>query len=164
MDTIPFIRLTELAVCLCAEYAPGNDAGLPAVCFCGVVSGDQVAIDHFGDCDDACGMAWVRLTSATPSVGVGVENTNPGNCGAMLGFDVEVGVSRCAVTVDSDGRPPSEADLLAETQLQYADMMAMRRAIICCQESGNYLLGTYTPFGPVGATVGGTWTVTMLEA
>lgn len=158
-----FNRLTELAACLCAEYVPGNVNDLPQVCFCGVVSGEQAAIDYFGDCDTACGMAWVRLTSASPMSGIGIENVQPGNCGSTLGFSVEVGVSRCANFPDSDGTPPSEADYRAEVELQYADMLAMRRAIVCCQDTKNYILGTYTPYGPTGASVGGLWNLTMLD-
>jgi hypothetical protein len=162
-ENTTFTRLTELATCLCAEFAPGNDSGLPGVCFCGIVSGAQPALDFFGNCDDACGMAWIRLATAQPSSGVGLENLNPGNCGSALGWDIEVGVSRCAVGLTADGRPPDEADYLTETQLQIADMLAMRHAIMCCSGSKNFIVGPYTPFGPAGNQVGGVWAVSMLE-
>ena len=163
MDTTVYVRLTEIATCLCAEYADGNDAGLPGLCFCGVVSGDEASFDYLGDCSDRCGMGWVRLVSAQPWTGIGVESTEPGNCSSLLGLTVEVGVYRCAHVMGSDGVPPTEEEMLAETQLQIADMMAMRRAIVCCGGSKDFVLGAYTPIGPEGAAVGGTWDVLMME-
>lgn len=154
-------RLLALATCLCAEIE--NHPVTPKVCFCGVVPGDQVAMDYTGDCTDACGMAWVRLVAAYPSTIIGQATTTPGNCGSMLGLDVEIGVVRCVQGLNEDGDPPSPEALLEASLWQWEDMATIRRAILCCTGSKDFLLSQYAPFGPMGGLVGGTWTVSMHE-
>jgi hypothetical protein len=154
-------RMLALATCLCAEIE--NHPTLPGVCFCGVLPGEEVAFDYTGDCNDKCGMAWVRLASAYPSTVVGEASTLPGNCASMLAFDVEVGIIRCIEGMDNQGNPPSPQSLLAASMWQWEDMLTMRRAIVCCEGSKGFLLGQYTPVGPT-TVVGGMWTVSMQES
>lgn len=149
--------LTVLAACLCEQI---RDSGLPETCFCGVIPGDQVLAAYTGDCAKKCGMAWVRLTSAYPASGVMVPNEQPKNCGAGLGFGVEMGILRCA-HVGTAERPPTAAEQLLDAQLQMADMLAMRRAVVCCPGSADWILGQYTPTGPQGGLVGGLWALEM---
>jgi hypothetical protein len=154
--------LTNLAACLCAELTPDGADG-PDLCFCGLMPGQQPALD-LGDCPDACGMAWVRLMDAYPAVGLGVEwdPTNNGGCGPMIGATVEVGVIRC-FEQPAHGGPPEPEELLAGTQQQIEDMLAMRRAIMCCNlDDEDYALGRYAPYGPQGFIVGGWWTLDLL--
>jgi len=153
-------RLNELAICLCSEIIA---ADVPDVCFCGVVPGDAAALDYLGDCSDLCGMAWVRLVTAYPSAQVATPDAQPRNCSALLGFDVELGIARCAPTMRENGEPPSQAEQSAAFELQMTDMMIMRRAVACCRDSNNWVLGGYTPFGPQGMAVGGVWTLSMQE-
>jgi hypothetical protein len=40
-------------------------------------------------------------------------------------------------------------------------MLAMRRAVVCCRESKDWVMGTYTPLGPEGGVVGGIWLVAL---
>jgi len=145
------VILTDLATCLCAQILTD---GLPPTCFCGVVPGDQVALDYAGDCDDVCGMAWVRLVSAYPSTSVGQPVERPGNCGMGIGIEAVLGISRC-IPLGENGEPPDPIDLAAAAVLQQADMMAMWRAIACCRASKDWAIGAYTPFGPQGGLVGG---------
>jgi len=151
--------LTDLATCLCAQIISDD---LPPVCFCGVVPGEQVALDYAGDCEDACGMAWVRLATSYPSVTIGAASARPGNCGLGLGVDVEMGIVRCISVGQVDGQPPSPAELSAAAVLQQADMMALWRSIACCRNSKDWMIGAYTPYGPEGGTVGGTLTASIL--
>lgn len=153
-----FTVLEELATCMCAQFIA---AGLPPHCFCGVVPGQEAAYDYAGDCDIACGMAWVRLITSYPSVIVATPYDQPNNCGAMLGIEVEMGSVRCVPGLDNSGNPPAPADLLASAQLQSADMMAMRRAIACCSGSRDFLVGSYQPIGPEGGLVGGFWSIAI---
>lgn len=150
--------LAELAGCLCNQILLD---GADPVCFCGVVAGANMAIDYTGQCDDACGMAWVRMVTAVPANGFGVPNTETGNCGAALGIDIEMGIARC-FPVTSDGEPPDVASQLAVAAQVNADMMVMRRAIACCSGSKDWVIDNYVPFGPQGMSVGGTWGLSMM--
>lgn len=152
--------LERLGSCLCAQIVAD---GSPGVCFCGVVPGEAAALDYAGDCSDVCGMAWVRLVTSYPATVLGTPNLTASNCALPLGFDVELGVARCASTPDSSGNPPSAADLLGDTTLQSADMDSMRRAVLCCGDAADWLLGVYAPIGPEGGLVGGTWTASSME-
>jgi len=155
-------RLEMLAECLCAQIK--SDA-LPDVCFCGLVNGEQAAFDYAGqDCGDQCGMAWVRLITIYPSVSLGEPSIEADNCGKLLGFDVEVGIVRCVSVPDEEGNPPTPGMLLADTELQVADALTMRRAILCCVSSSKDVrLGIYTPIGPSGGLGGGMWTASLME-
>jgi hypothetical protein len=100
--------------------------------------GNRVAYDYVGACDDKDGMAWTRLGTSYPSAGVGRTDTTLRNCGSSIGFDIELGVLRSAPTMTPDGEPPDEADQLATTDLQIADMLAMYRAVACCFSTHDY--------------------------
>jgi hypothetical protein len=41
-------------------------------------------------------------------------------------------------------------------------MMAMWRAVLCCRQSPDWLMGQYVPIGPAGGVVGGTLPVGIL--
>ena len=131
------------------------------MCFCGIVPGADVALDYAGDCDDVCGMAWVRLVTAYPSVHRAARRNGPATARAGIGIDVEIGIVRC-IDVGDGTDPPDPADLAAAAVLQIADMMAMWRAVTCCRPSKDWIIGTYTPFGPQGGLVGGTLPLAIL--
>ena len=149
--------LEDLSTCLCAEIL---DYG-PPVCFCGVVPGTDVALDYTGDCNDVCGMAWVRLVTSYPSVSIGAPTSRPGNCSAGIGLDVEMGIVRCIDVGDGTQAPPPE-ELTASAYVQYQDMLTMYRAVSCCRQSKDWVLGNYNPFGPQGGLVGGMLTMSIL--
>jgi hypothetical protein len=162
LDTnILFTQVSGLAECLCEQIKdPVN--GVPDVCSCGVAPGDNMApalID--GDCSVVCGAAWVRVSSIYPMKTIGTTDTTPGNCGAGLGADIELGIMRCITVGDERGAGPTSADLLAAAQLQYADALVMRKAVLCCDAFfwREAIMTTYTPLGPGGGMVGGTWMV-----
>lgn len=143
--------LDDLATCLCAQILTD---GLPPVCTCGVMPGAEVALDYAGDCDDTCGMAWVRLASSYPSVTIGQPSERPGNCSSGIGIEVEIGIMRC-IDLGDGVTPPDPAEMAAAATLQYADMLAMWRAVACCRTSKDWILGTYVPYGPQGGILGG---------
>lgn len=154
-------KMEALATCLCAQIITD---GRPKVCFCGLQPGAAVAYDYVTACDDeGCGMAWVRLIQSAPTTGIGIISELVGNCGAELGFDIEVGMIRCCPVMVPGGEPPEASEVLAVTQEQMADMLTMRTAIACCDALGDFILGSYTPFGPEGGAVGGAWIVTASE-
>jgi hypothetical protein len=157
-----FDRLGELAECLCAQIQDPEN-GVPDVCFCGVVPGDQAVANYAGDCNDVCGMAWVRLVQMYPMAVIGQADATPGNCGVGVGIDVEVGILRCIEFGDEQGNLPPPAVLLAATQLQIADALVMRKAIYCCDAipSKEAIVTPYAPTGPLGGLVGGMMTVSM---
>lgn len=131
------------------------------LCFCGVVPGAQTAIEYAGDCGDSQdGMAWVRLAQSYPATGVGIASQRVGNCGASLGFDLEVGVVR---SIDVSEEAPTEQNSLAWVERQFKDMQAARAAIACgVLHNKDFILGEYVPFGPEGGMVGGAWTVYVM--
>jgi hypothetical protein len=148
--------LTNLAACLCAQIEADES---PATCFCGVVAGSSITEDYLGDCDVACGMAWVRLASSYPASVVGVPDETPGNCGKMTGLDIEMGILRCEPQGEY-GEPPTAQQRAEAAEQQVKDMVTMKRAIKCCSSlrSKDVLLGLYAPAGPRGGLVGGAWT------
>lgn len=149
--------LPALAGCLCEQIeADGNGS----VCFCGVVPGSAMIADYGGeDCDEVgCGSGWVRLAAMYPSQTVGIADQSLGNCGIGIGVDIEVGLVRC---FGMDEQPPTEEEVLEATMLQMADAETVRKAIQCCGilRRPDYILGQYTPIGPQGGLLGGSWIV-----
>lgn len=158
----PNLLLTELAACLCAELTP-DGADEPDLCFCGVLPGRIAIADAGFECDNSCGMAWVRLDAAYPATGPGVVAEQQNSCGSLLGLDIEIGVLRCYDT-PADGSAPEGAALAASVALQNEGMMAIRRAIKCCEALSDvdYILGLFTPDGPQGGLVGGAWSLSVV--
>jgi hypothetical protein len=157
-DTTAWPAVLALIECLCTEMV---NAGLGPLCLCSPLPGAQVAMDY-GD----QGMAWVRVEGVWPSVSF--PNPEPGgrgSCTSPLAIQLEVGAARCAPALGPDGELPSLADQFDATRMQLADMSAMHRAISCCQGlgPGRLALGTYTPGGPQGGVLWGTWTVWVEE-
>ena len=146
--------LNSLAACLCAQIEAD---GSPKTCFCGVIPGATAVQEYGTDCDNLDGMAWVRLALTYPSSAVGVQSQQVGNCSVGIGVDIEVGIMR---TIPMDALP-DEAELLAANQQQVKDVLTIRKAIACCPDlhSKDFILGSYTPSGPLGGLVGGAWTV-----
>lgn len=158
--TSPSVLLTALAQCLC-EALSDPTYGHPAPCFCGVIPGATVIQELTEGCaSERNGVAWVRLALTYPSATVGAVDTSLRNCNSGLGIDIEVGVVR-------EHHAYYETEALTEAQMldvalwQHDDMMAARRAIVCCGALDNedYILGMYQPFGPQGGMVGGSWSL-----
>jgi hypothetical protein len=149
--------MTSLISCLCQEVTA---SGLPELCFCGLLPGENVPGDYV---TEDGGMGWVRLVSAYPSV-VFPGQDSTATCVSPLAFELEIGLLYCAPVIDQFGEPPSVVSQFEATRVQTAAMAAMRRALVCCLRPGvDAVLGAYTPMGPEGQVVGGTWQVFVSE-
>lgn len=152
-DGVIWPGLDQLATCLCEELIR---SGLPELCFCGVVAGTP-ALDLT---DEDKGMAWVRLLQVYPSTTFPQPTSTPSSCTAPLVAQVEIGVMRCFPAAMDVEHLPTEQEQWDAARLQQADMMAMYRAIQCCYKKfDEFSIGAYTPLGPDGGLVGGTWQV-----
>jgi hypothetical protein len=80
-----------------------------------------------------------------------------------VGIMLEIGVMRC-IRIEDNGLSLPAEEMLEATRLQTADMLAMMQAVRCCSglDSNQYVMGTYTPLGPDGGLVGGTWALSVL--
>lgn len=147
-DILAWPRMNLLAACLEQEVTA---ADLPQLSYIGVMPGGQAAME--------CDFGWVRLVTAFNYTQFPIPNQRVGCDPGALGFNMEVGIGRC-YPIPSDGSAPSAEQAAEGTRLQMADMAAIRRAIICCLgDDVEYLFGQYTPFGPQGGIVGGSWQV-----
>jgi hypothetical protein len=159
-EVTPAELLVNLSACVETTLA---EKSRPTLCFNGPIPGDGVTSDWFGECEDGgpCGMGWVRLITAYPSTTVGQANTATGNCGKGLGLDIEVGILRCTSVSLPEDVEVEENEALERTEEVLADMLALREAITCCSDlpSSDFILGAWSPMGPLGGLVGGVWTL-----
>lgn len=152
----PTMRIARLVECVCEEIAKVHP-----VCYCGPLFGGDTPIDFCNECDDgACGQAWVRLVQAFPS-SIFPQFDEGGSCTMPLAYEWEVGVARCAPTLDEQGNPPTREQNLDAVVRQYEDMDALRRAILCCfgVDDIDYTLGVYQPIPVQGGCNVATWQV-----
>lgn len=153
LDNFIWPGVDALANCLCQEVIRAN---VPKLCFCGVVAG-EVAFD-LSDPDQ--GMAWVRVVQAFPSVSFPQPAVGVQSCLAPLVAELEVGIVHCFPASKDPEDPPTVAQQWDAAMLQQADMMLLYRAVQCCyQKFDEAAIGLYTPIGPDGGLLGGTWQV-----
>lgn len=154
-DTSIWPIMEDLSNCLCAVL---EDRGLlPDKCFCGILPGD-ITVQEYPN-----GMSWVRLTSAFQSTAFPAQDMDMSPCGKPLAADIEVGVLHCAPKISAGKVLPTADEQWESARLQVATMDAMRYAITCCMDNDvvDIALGIYTPVGPNGGLVGGTWNVNV---
>lgn len=147
----------KMLECLCAEV--NQSIGGP-VCWCGMVPGAQVAMDHCGPCTSGgqCGQAWFRLNRAYGSNRFPQPVFDATSCQAPLAYEWQAGVWRCVPVWDGgEDAPPTVPQQLTASLIQISDMQAVYRAILCCV-TDEAALGQYTPVGPNGGCGGGFWT------
>lgn len=115
------------------------------------VAWDTCEVNSMGD----NGQLWANLM---PTVNI----VNEGSC-ATVTFQAEIGIVRCAATVDDDGDPPSPGEVAADALQQAEDADAIWRALSCCDARSeavrSMVLTSWRPVGPQGGCVGGIWTV-----
>ena len=154
----------ELLACLVVRL---DDLDAP-VCRAFWHPGANAPWDACGDADDGAeGQAWVAVGRVYPSDNFPAETVDAHRC-FPRGFaaDVTVGILRCAATVDDHGSAPSAAQVTADAVKVSRDRAIALDAIVCCligddADPGEYRMGGWTPLGPDGGCVGGTWTVTV---
>lgn len=143
--------LDELRLCLCRAL------GDSVPCFCGIIVGDGIPVEHAGGCDD-CGAAYVRLVNGFPSTTFPTPDLSA-TCVSTMTYTLAVGVVRCAPLGRNDGAPPSQEELEETARRGLADMDSIIRAIKCCFvgtfDDVDHVLGAYTPVPASSGVSGG---------
>lgn len=133
------------------------------LCAVSLFPGDNIPMDY-GGCG---GIVFVRLVTANPTAAFPNADVTVNNCAYSLAFPLEVGIYRPAPmiqTIAGKPYPPSDAMNTASAHLMNDDLKAMHRAIVKLRQEVELVqIGQYTPQGPFGDLVGGTWTVTVGE-
>lgn len=139
-----------------------NKLGPDRICSIGKQPGDSVVLDYI-----ECGaMAWVRLVDTVPSINGSSYDITPDSCVWGKAHQMEMGLFRKSpLPTETLGelQMPTEEELTAAADAQYDDMEAMDRAIMNARKELELLQGTYTPVGPVGGALGGTWAFTLAQ-
>lgn len=116
-------------------------------------------------CEDdevACSQVWVRVMGVDTT---GVDSFD-GECSAVMSLDLEVGVLRC-IEIPEDGEAPTASGVMVAALQAMTDMKAIYCAAMSCNnEDGTSVWasiesGVWTPQGPLGGQIGGTWTFTV---
>lgn len=133
-----------------------------AACRYFLSSAPSPAWDDCCDCGDGEGQAWVALQSIAP----GQNGASVTPCGFEYIATVQVGVLRCAATLDDAGNAPSAETLTAEALSVWRDAALVRESVLCCFEDlhpdrGDYEMGSWAPFQPQGGCTGGAQTLTI---
>lgn len=126
-------------------------------CSVTVQSGNAVVFD-FGPESGCGGTAWVRLVTVSPSAQVGKNG-----CSQWLNYIIEVGMVAPAPGLDitlDQYTPPSDEELFDASMRAGEEMMMIFRAVQSA-DLEEVTLGDYTPHGPDGGVLGGSWTVTV---
>ena len=129
-------------------------------CSITVQPGTAVVFDFAGDCQ---GMAWVRLVGANPTVSFPNPDTTVDNCINLLAFTVEIGMIGPAPAMEDrlgNFVVPEDTELFDASMRQMEEMQMMYDAIRLA-DIPQKIVGDYTPQGPEGGVMGGTWTVTV---
>lgn len=103
-------------------------------------------------------MAWARLVGITP-----VQQLTNNVCVVEYNAVIELGILRCAPTIDEAGNLPSGEEHLAAFMQQMHDMNTMWKVIVDTpipQAYSAFVIGDYTPIGPDGLCLGGVWQAT----
>jgi hypothetical protein len=152
----------ELLSCLESTLA---DYNAPA-CRTFIAPGGPPPWDACCDCGTGDGQAWVQIAQVSPTDNFPLAQTGAMRCppsGQLV--VVNVGVLRCAATVDDQGRPPSAARMTADAAKVQRDRAIVSEAIRCCYladaDPGTYVIGAWTPLGPQGGCVGGSTSLTL---
>jgi hypothetical protein len=150
-------------ILLAALVVSLREAGGEEVCSTAIYPGDSVALDY-AECG---GMAWVRLATANPSRVFPTPVNDLSACASSLAYTVEMGVMRSAplataLLADAGVDLPDDSENTASAYEVLDDVDAMYKAIQMAARDIEYLIpGSYTPVGPVGGAVGGTWSLTV---
>jgi hypothetical protein len=158
-DTMILPVMADIAAEVAAELVR---RGLDPITKVIVQPGSEFVVDYAGNGKD-CGEIDVNLVQAYPTDNF-PEPDVQGNCVSALAFELNVSVMRCAAPTHGTKQnpsPPTIAEQLESTAQHLADMQASRCAIkvVLARLERDYVLQAFTPIGPQGQTVGGTWTV-----
>ena len=131
-----------------------------------VYPGVGVVPDYGFQSEEGGGMGWVRLVSVNPTITYPNADVRVKHCGRYeFAYIIEVGLLRPAPMIqDNDVNelviPTDEENFDASMQL-FDDIHYMHEAIVRLQgDYSDVIPGSWTPIGPEGGLVGGTWTLT----
>lgn len=116
--------------------------------------------------DYCCGQghAYVRVVQAGPTDQFPTLVVDPRHCGYETAAYVEVGVLRCAPTLDSRGNPPDPAEVTAAARSTYEDMQTLHAYLTSISEEWDpygVALDTWEPLDLEGGCQGGAWRLWM---
>lgn len=146
--------------------SPGESPGqsdcllVPQPCRVVLSPGLDIAWDSCGDhaCADGGrdGQLWANITTMT------IVNSSAGSC-ERINWTADVGIVRCAATLQEDGSAPPVAAEEHDAWQQAADADRIRYAIRCCEGRSELVQDlsfvSWTALGPSGGCVGGAWTI-----
>ena len=136
------------------------------VCRSFLAPGGPPPYDTCCDCGTGEGMAYVQIASVAPTDDFPNQQTGAMRCppsGQIL--QLNIAILRCAAVVDDQGRAPSSERMTADALKVQRDRTIVYEAIRCCYlddaDPGTYVIGAFTPLGPIGGCVGGLTTLTL---
>jgi hypothetical protein len=157
MKTLPELLATLLESLTAQIRAKGREDDY---CSITIQPGAAVAVD-FGPEAGCEGMAWVRLVATNPTVSFPNADVGMNNCGYSLAYTVElVMLGPAPVMTDSLNKfvLPTDVEQF-EAAMRQAEEMQMMYDAIRAADLPQLVLGDYTPQGPEGGVLGGTWTL-----
>jgi len=143
--------------------SPGPDGCLlwPPPCRVVLSPGLDIAWDSCGeagcaDPDGRDGQLWANITT------MATVNSSAGSC-ERINWTADIGIVRCAATLQEDGSAPTVAAEEHDAWQQAADADMLWQAIRCCptrpESVQDITLVNWTALGPSGGCVGGVWTI-----
>lgn len=138
------------------------------VCRAFLAPGQQVPWDTCCECPSGSeGQAWVAVermypVAPFPQQDAGAQRCHPTEYAA----DIVVGILRCAHTVDDQGNAPAAAVVTGDAAKVARDRKIILDTLLCDfldddADPGTFRLGAWTPLGPGGGCVGGSWSATI---
>lgn len=131
------------------------DAGYPVSIT--TVEPGPVAWDYC--CGD--GHLYIRLVRVHPSNPFPQQSLEPRNCDLVMAAQIEVGVLRCAPTMDPQGNSPKPEEVTATADQIVADMSivySVLKSHVPVWANFPPVLDNWQPLGPEGGCAGGAWT------
>lgn len=125
----------------------------------------------YDNCCEGGGQLWLRLKETYPSAGIGaafpqIDTAQKGAAGGAcsvhaLALNLGLGVMRCAHTIDSNGVPPTAAEMTGDALATYDDLGLLLDVIVCdvptLAPAMTVKVDRWTPQGVQGGCVGGEW-------
>lgn len=161
MTTYPDARVRPAAEllmsCLAAEAA-ASPSPPGTISYRLGVTGEPLAGTIVDECCN--GLAFVRVSTMTPSWSTPTPNATPIRCGLAWQIEFEIGIWRC-VPIGSAEVPPDSLDWLAAQNQMFDDMLTLRAAACCFvgkREPGTVV---YSDISPKDDPEGGCFGVSM---
>jgi hypothetical protein len=154
------VMMAALLESLMAEMRAAGTA--ESMCMSTIYPGADIPLD-FGPESGCGGTAWLRLVSANPTANFPTAASSINNCHYSLAYTVEMGIARPAPVMEDhlgNFTVPDDVEQFDAANALMDDMALMHRAI---RGAGldQLILGDWTPQGPAGGVMGGTWTLVV---